>query len=79
MDSSLHQFEIIYWKKRRRRYWYLLGKFIAKIFYEKYFRAMGKLIGKAVLDGNMVDIPFSILFYKLVMQHPLQLNDLLVC
>ena len=42
-----------------------------------YFQFIGKLTAKAIMDGRLVDLPFSSAFWKLVMKKPITINDLL--
>lgn len=42
----------------------------------EYFRLLGRVTGKALQDGRMLDLPFSPSFYKLVLGQELSLYDI---
>lgn len=46
---------------------------------QDYFFYLGQLVGKAALDGNPIDLPFSSVFYKLILSDRVQIDDLQVC
>eukprot|EP00511_Aplanochytrium_stocchinoi_P003994 CAMPEP_0204834706 /NCGR_PEP_ID=MMETSP1346-20131115/20520_1 /ASSEMBLY_ACC=CAM_ASM_000771 /TAXON_ID=215587 /ORGANISM="Aplanochytrium stocchinoi, Strain GSBS06" /LENGTH=404 /DNA_ID=CAMNT_0051968175 /DNA_START=610 /DNA_END=1824 /DNA_ORIENTATION=- len=43
----------------------------------KYFRLMGRLIGKSFLDGRLLDLPFSVTLCKLLLDEPVNLDDVI--
>lgn len=46
---------------------------------QDYFLYLGQLVGKAALDGNLIDLPFSSVFYKLILSDEVKIDDLQVC
>lgn len=42
----------------------------------KRFSFLGTFVAKAIMDDRMMDIPFSVAFFKALLGHPLQLDDL---
>ncbi|XP_021751622.1 E3 ubiquitin-protein ligase UPL4-like isoform X2 [Chenopodium quinoa] len=42
----------------------------------KKFKLLGQIVGKALQDGRVLDIPFSVAFYKLVLGKELSLCDI---
>lgn len=40
------------------------------------FTFMGKFVAKALLDHRLVDLPFSVAFWKLVLKKPLSIFDI---
>ncbi|KAH7444617.1 hypothetical protein KP509_02G085400 [Ceratopteris richardii] len=41
----------------------------------KHFRLLGQVVGKALQDGRLLDLPLSKLFYKLILDQDLDLYD----
>lgn len=41
-----------------------------------YFRLLGQVMGKALQDGRLLDLPLSNLFYKLILEQELDLYDI---
>ncbi|XP_010531539.1 PREDICTED: E3 ubiquitin-protein ligase UPL3 [Tarenaya hassleriana] len=42
----------------------------------EYFRLLGRVMAKALQDGRLLDLPLSTAFYKLVLDHELDLHDI---
>ncbi|KAL1541164.1 E3 ubiquitin-protein ligase upl3 [Salvia divinorum] len=42
----------------------------------EYYRLLGRVMAKALQDGRLLDLPLSIVFYKLVLGHELDLHDI---
>ncbi|MCO5566531.1 hypothetical protein L7F22_020208 [Adiantum nelumboides] len=42
----------------------------------KYFQLLGQVVGKALQDGRLLDLPLSNLFYKLMLDQDLDLYDI---
>lgn len=75
-QEILNPLNALFCKKSNNSYHINPGSKIANFAHLEYFEFIGKLIGKAVLDLQMINLPFSNVIYKKICGKPVGFDDL---